>query len=488
MSALTATSNLSPFQAVLPAELASHHGGPTKSELIAQRRRVRITPQTGMNVGTAGAGGGNQQIQFLMADSGLIDPRSAVLNFTVFQNSAAYVPDDGHPFSTVQVALNGQSLDSITNAAKLTNMEVKMGTSRSWYQSAGGFAGFALLDDGLTHAVPPGTYSVATQPRWGYVAGNVADLAARVTRAASAMTGGVAGIQYSIPLGLISGVFRTKQYLPLGLLGEIGLTLQTLSAGEYLMTIPSQTLTAGDYSLSNLSIEFDSLVPHPSYSVMLQNALTGEKGITIPFESSVVASGGAIAASASLKDSTIVVSRSTNHLLRSSVVQVPSTAIGAYGCNDQSCFSHAGTWSVRWQIGAQTFPQTACQGDAALFMMSQAAYGAPALEAGSVVNRALWCNSTDPSTVGTPAICAGDSIAGTSVKFAYGDSFIPTYGFRNIKGSAEPLDVDGVSISGASGSQVQVVLNSAPVIAYTPYVSLVALRFIQAKAGAVTVQ
>lgn len=74
MSALTATSNLCPFQAVLPAELASHHGGPTKSELITPRRRVRITPQTGRCRRRQPA------IQFLMADSGLIDPLKKTKN------------------------------------------------------------------------------------------------------------------------------------------------------------------------------------------------------------------------------------------------------------------------------------------------------------------------------------------------------------------------------------------------------------------------
>ena len=56
-----------------------------------------------------------------------------------------------------------------------------------------------------------------------------------------------------------------------------------------------------------------------------------------------------------------------------------------------------------------------------------------------------------------------------------------------MKGGVQPLDVDGVSLAGASGSQLIVSLVSAPGIAYTPYVVLTALRFVKAQGGAVSV-
>ena len=56
-----------------------------------------------------------------------------------------------------------------------------------------------------------------------------------------------------------------------------------------------------------------------------------------------------------------------------------------------------------------------------------------------------------------------------------------------MKGGSEPLDVDGVSLAGASGSQIIHTIVSAPQVGYTPYVLLTALRFITAKSGAVSV-
>jgi hypothetical protein len=100
----------------------------------------------------------------------------------------------------------------------------------------------------------------------------------------------------------------------------------------------------------------------------------------------------------------------------------------------------------------------------------------------------LWGNSTNGATAGTAAVYETAQVAtGGSVKFAYADRFTPTYGFQVVKGEAQPLAVDGVSLAGASGSQLIASLISAPSIAYTPYVILTALRFIKAQGGGVQV-
>jgi hypothetical protein len=120
--------------------------------------------------------------------------------------------------------------------------------------------------------------------------------------------------------------------------------------------------------------------------------------------------------------------------------------------------------------------------------MSLCAYGSASQENGTVVNRVLWGNSTDGSAAGTPAVFeTAQAASGGTVKFAYGDSFIPSYGFQTVKGAASPLDVDGVSLAGASGSQIIATLVQAPGVAYTPFVCLVALKFIKAMGGSVQV-
>jgi hypothetical protein len=116
------------------------------------------------------------------------------------------------------------------------------------------------------------------------------------------------------------------------------------------------------------------------------------------------------------------------------------------------------------------------------------AYGSVLQENGTVTNRVLWGNSTNGATAGTAAVYETASLSsGGTVRFAYGDRCVPSYGFRTIKGQSDRLDVDGVSLAGASGSQLIVTLVSAPAIGYTPFVSLVALRFIQAQSGGVRV-
>jgi hypothetical protein len=486
--ALNQAGDLYPFSEVVPA--SASFGAPERSSILTQRRRCRVTPQTGATYGStsAGTGAGGSQIQFLVADQGgLIDMRSVVINYTIFTSTSGVAPDDGHPFMTVQALLNGQLLENITNAPKLANVELSMGASRNYYQSAASFQGFELLNNDLVTDVPSSS-TTASITAWGYVAGNAASLATRAQRASNAIFNSIPGEQRSIPLGLMMGLGRMKQYLPIALTGELAFVLITGQPNDILFNTASTT--AGDYSLSQVSLEYDIVVPDARYMAVLQNvAMTDGAGLNMPYESSIVTTASAISASsASLTQNDLIVSRATNHLLRASVVQVPTTCVSLMGFPSQSCFGHAGVYSVQFRIGSQVYPQVAAQGDAALFNMSLTAYGSALQENGTVVNRVLWGNSTNGATAGTAAVYeTAQAASGGSVKFAYADRFIPTYGFQTVKGAADKLDVDGVSLAGASGSQLIASLVSAPGVAYTPFVIITALRFIKAQGGAVQV-
>jgi len=488
MSFLTPAGDLSPYEEVVPS--AAQVTGLSRSSILTQRRRCRTTPQSGQNYGSAGSGAGNAQIQFLIADQGgLLDPASIVLNYTIQVSGTSTVPDDGHPFTTVQCLLNGQLLDNIQNAMKLTNVEMKMGGSRSYYESAGSFQGFELLNADLDVTVPTTVFTIGSTSAWGFVQNNVTDINARCTRAAAPQFGNVAGEARSIPLGLMSGVGRMKTYLPISLLGELSLVLIAGTPGEALFQVSAAANV--NYSLANVSIEYDIVVPAQPYMALLQKVASdpGDSGLNLPFESSIVTAGGAISASSSaLVENTVIVSRATNHLLRAHVVQIPTALQQSQSYPSQSCFSHAGTWSVQWRIGSQVYPQVAAQGDSSIFCMSLAAYGSVMNESGSVVNRALWANSTDGSSAAAPGVYeTATAQTGGTAKFALADSFIPSYGFQTVKGASEPLDLDGVSLAGASGSQLITTIVSAPYTNYTPFVILVATKIISAKSGAVTV-
>lgn len=490
MSFANQSGDLSAFTEVVPA--SAKFEAPERSSILTQRRRARVTPQTGSSYGSAGQGGGGAQVQFLLADQGgLIDMRSIVVNYTIqtYATSTTVCPDDGHPFMTVQALLNGQLLENIQNAPKLANAEMTMGGSKTYYQTAGSLQGFELLNNDLVTQIP--STSVATfcgATAWGYVTGNHSSVQKRSSRASAAIFNNIAGEQRSIPLGLMMGLGRMKQYLPLALTGELAFLFIAGQPNDVLFDIASTT--AGDFSLSQVSLEYDVVVPDQRYMTVLQRvAMEDPVGLTMPYESSIVTAAAAISASStSLTQNDLIVSRATNHLLRASVVQVPTTCVSLQGFPSQSCFSHAGTYSVQFRIGSQVYPQIAAQGDAALFNMSLSAYGSPVQENGSVTNRVLWANSTNGATAGTAAVYeTAESSASGTLKFCYADRFVPTYGFQTVKGDIVPLDVDGVSLAGASGSQLIASLVSAPGVGYTPFIILTALRFIKAQGGAVQV-
>ena len=495
MSALLQSSSQLPMDEVVPR--AASVQGLTRSSILTARRRVRAAPQTGVAYGSAGTGGASQQIQFVIADQGgLLDPASVSLVYNIQTTGTGNeVPDDGHPFTRMQISLNGQMLEDNAQAAKATNAEVKLSASQSWYKTSGSFCGFELLNNELnTGPVSTNiTFALgqAYSGAWGVVSGNFPAISARTATASGGVANPLGGEQRCLPLGLISGVGRMKQYLPLSVLGEINLTLYTGSKAEVLIQQASQA--DADYSLKGVYIEYDVVVGHPEYMNLLGRVANdpNEQGLVLPFESTIMTSSGTIAASASaLTESSIVVSRATNHLVRTFLLQQASASLSALTFPSQSAFSHMQTNKVQWRVGSMYYPQIPAEGDASIWCAAQLAYGSASLnESSSVINRVTWAQTTNylsPSVAGA-LNSAGAGYEGVQ-KFNYSDSFIAAYGFQNVKGDAEPLAVDGISLSGASGSQLVCVVTNGPPVTITPTLGLVALRFIQAQAGAVRVQ
>lgn len=485
MSFQNQAGDLQSFVEVLPE--SAKMGQLSKSSLLTQRRRVRITPQTGSSSGPS------QQVQFLLSDgSGMIDMRSVVINYTLYINNGtgSVVPDDCSLFTTAQCLLNGQLLESIQNASKIPNIEMAMGGSQTYYRTAGSLQGFELLNPDLVSDAPTTTgITNGTQTQYGVVANNVASISARYKRGATFMWNNTAGSQRSVPLGLLMGVGKCPTYLPLALLGELSFVFQTGSVGEVLFQASAST--DATYTISNLSLEADIVIPAQPYLQLLQNVASEQGGMTVPYESHIVATGGQIGTTGtpatSLLESSIIVSRATNHLTKSAVVFVPTALTSSINYPSQSAFSHAGLWAIQSRIGSQVFPNIASTGDASIFNTSLSAYGSVMQENGSCSNRVLFAQSTNGSSAGSPASYEDAVSTSGAVRFAYADRCVPSYGYRVVKGGSEPLDVDGVSLAGASGSQLVYTIVSAPQTGYTPYVVLTALRFIKASGGAVSV-
>jgi hypothetical protein len=476
MSFLNQSGTLSPFEECVPD--AARVSGLTRSSILTQRRRCTIVPQGATSASP------NQQINFLIADQGgLLDCKSIVVNYW-FQASAdnSVIKDDGHVFNTCMVTLNGQQVDTVQNCMKVSNMEVKLGGSKQWYQGSGSFAGWEALNPDLNQVVPTTTYAVANSGGWGYVSNNVADIHTRQALAARTCTNGFAGMQYSVPLGLMTGVGRMSQYLPIGVLGELGLTLITGANGEVLY---NNVTAAGSYTLTGLSLSYDIVVPAAPYAQLLQKIASdpNDAGINIPFESTVCSTGAAVSSSASaLTDVSIITSRATSNLLRAHVVFIQTALLQSLIYPSQSCFSHSGVYQYQFRIGSQNYPQIPVSGDSAMYNASQLAYGSTEQE-NALINSVLWGNSTNSAV--TPTVFA-DSLC-TTARFGGADSAIYSYGFQTVKGGVAPLAIDGVSLASASGSQMVFNALMAPGAGYTPYVSMVAIRLFKAQGGAVTV-
>lgn len=473
------------MEEVVPASASVK--GLTRSSILTQRRRVRIAAQGGRDYGSAGTGGGNQQINFLLSDAGgLIDPASICLVYNFQTNNA--VPDDGHPFTRVQISLNGQLLDDVNNAAKNTNAEVCLSATKDWYSTAGSFCGFELLNNELNTATAPAAFTTAGLQQycsaWGDVSGNWFNMEARYDDGATTANP-LGGVQRMLPLGLISGVGRMKNLLPLNILGELSFTFFTGSANEVCWTGSPAVAVSPDFSLKGVYLIADVVIPHPAYAEVLSRMANegGEGGLSLVYESTIVSQGGVMTASASsLTDYSIVVSRATSNLVRSLVWLQPNASLTAAKYPIQSTFNHAFTNKIQFRVGSQFYPSIPAEGDADIYAMSASAYGTAGLnEQNGVVNRILWGQTTPVAPVS--AHTGGEGW----YKFDYADRFVPAYGFRIVKGAAEEISMDGISLSGASGSQMVVAITAAPYADTAPFVSLVALRVIQANNGQVRV-
>jgi len=282
---------------------------------------------------------------------------------------------------------------------------------------------------------------------------------------------------------------------------ELNLTLFTGQQGEVVF---QTTGTDGDFSLNGCFVEYDIVVPHPMYAELLHKMGNdpNEAGLNLPFESVIMASSGTIGTSSTLTQASVIVSRATQNLLRTIAIFQPSNVLASRNFPIQSCFGHCGVGQYQIRVGSQYFPAQPAIGDAGMWAATMTAYGSAARNSStSVINRNNWGTYT-LGTAGTlganePVLPANNVPSGllsdttiTGNHLAWTDSFCPAYGFRVVKGKSEPLDVDGISLSGASGSQLVWELFMAPNTggsSVTPTIAMVALRFLSAHGGSVRI-
>lgn len=489
---LSPSGNLHSFDEVVPG--AAMVKNLQRSSILTSRRRVRIQPQGGSSYGLAGVGAQNNQIQFIVSDAGgLIDPQSMNLIYTCQAVGTGPEVVEGAPFNRAQLVLNGALVEDIVYANRYMNAELALSSNQSWWKTAGSFLGLGLLNNELNTGAQPSSGTLATalgqvvsySGAWGDVSGNVSAFCARVEQSADAVGHPFAGEQRSLPLGCLFGLARSSQYLPMNVLGAMNITLFTAPNTE--AVFQNATTADGTYSLSQVFLEYDVVTPDPRYADVLQRMANdpSEAGINIVYESTIMASGGQIPASSSaLSDASIVVSRGTTSLVRSFLIQNPATLQSSNFFPANACFQHANTFSIQWRVGSSYYPQVPAEGDASMFANSMLAYGHLTGENCGIIGRQLWGQTTTvTSTGGSPT-----SQREGSLKFAFADHFIPAYSFKTVSGDVENENmVDGINLAGASGSQLVCSIRSAPAVAMTPVLALVAQRIIQAQGGSVRI-
>ena len=469
-----------PISEVVPESIPAMKDGLSKSSLLVSRRKVRFQPQTGTS-----ANPGNI-VQFVLADSSsLLDVNSATIGFTVTTTAgttanAAATPvsmDDGLSWCRrLQVALNGNLVSDVDNIHRYSNMEVYAAADKAWYQSgAGGFAGFWKFNPDLAlGAYPTGTNA----PMAGAYNPAYADIEGDGTT-----TGGLhyaAGARQAlgetrcIPLSLMDGFWRTKQYVPLNLLGELVISFTLASTVEAMFQLGAGGGATG-YALTDIFMECDLVQPH----YLLQELMTkqanadGENGIVIPYESAIVSQGQTLQNGTS----SVIISRATNNLRRLLYAQQLTAGTSVITFPSVSCFGFNATTSWQVRCGSLYFPSQPATSLARCSGLLQSTYGDAINDKPGVYNIVTYgCTTAANGTVTT-------SWGGNHPKFAWSDNFIVGYNFDSYKntGGTNVLDADGLSVLGQAGSQV--VVQVAQTGAVTPVVALLATRYLSLMNG-----
>ena len=485
---LTQSSSLLPYTEIVPDSLRA--GGLTKASSVVERRRIRVAPQGPASFSS----GANQQIQFLIAGDGMLDCRSAVLNYTIFTTGSNAAPDDLGLVGVMQTILNGNVVENITNCAKVANQKFRTGVSKSFYETAGSVMNAQLLNGDLQMTLVDSTVAAAgAQSSYGYVEQNYPGVATRAQRAAGFLgNNSLAGVTYSIPLSLLGDFWKNQSALPLGILGEVNVTLVTNSAAQALFS-GATAVASPDFSLANINITYDVLIPSNDLMMLYKQVAMdpNDAGLNYVVESTVCTQAGNIGvrdtAATGLSEYVAIASRATNNLVRSSLLLVNAEGASDVQFPSQSCFSFANTYSAQWRIGSSVFPQLQPNGPADLYTMTLNSIGSTTVESGSAINRLMWANTTDFETKTTPAVYTAASEC-TTAKFVYADSFIPTMSFEQVRGGYEKPSLQGCSLSGQSGSQLICAFVAAPPTDYQVFLTVTALKVIKAQGGAVRVE
>lgn len=476
-SALTSPFHGLPIDEAVP--LAMEVQGVSRSSILQGRRKIRFQPQTGT---TAAPG---SIIQFVLSDStGLMDVNSMVLSATCQVSGAEEahpaVLDDGPSWlRRIQVLANGSLIEDIDNAHRATNLQLLSCIGQDFYNSEGSIMNYWKFNNTVGYG--QATTSAAFHKN---------DVEGKLPNWAYDMSGN--GIQFAWPVGLLAPSLRCNKYWPLRSMGELVLQMTCANSQEAIFS-PGNVSGSPTYSLKDIFLEVDIVVPLPQYAQLLDQVcqMESEPGLVLPVETLLVSQGQSLNAVVAASEQAVIVSRATTNLRQLMFATQPTVGINSYNYPSVSCFPDNGFAGFQTRVGSLYFPSQPANSIGRAYMMTAAAFGEPASsDKTSVYNIDNYTQTTSfdgltvkynqPNVGGT---LNGDLVDYTARRFKYADFSPKAYCFDSYKNTSDPLDADGISVVGQAGSQVVVNIRLNNPETATPTVVLKATKYIHLKNG-----
>lgn len=463
-----------------------------QSSLVMSRTRVRLTPQGAQSVSSQYS---NPTINFFLQDNAsLADLQSMALSFeaTITDVSGAGVFDDciASVLSRLVVTCQSQIVEDTQNLAKAVNARLYASEPSSLYENFGTFMGQwkHTANNGIPAlGAPDASGNPVILSKYEVV--NKEAIVKRLY--ANGRT------KFVIPMSFLSEFFAIPTYLALPLMGQIQIQLQCANSSDALVYV--NPTDSGYYTLNNLALEYDAILPSPMYLQLLEKIATDvqESGIRYVVNATMSASQNTAGAPAGGQQ--IVVSKATSNLRSMMLVQQSLNGLKFANYPKQSTFPNCGLQSVQIRIGSVYYPLYKSEG-ARLMADTQRVYGGfesvvhPGIA--DVVNyfATTTVNGTTGATAMIDVLGTSDTTFTTASTGAYCDAFVYGYNFDKIaNGKMGEMDLDGISSLSTSSGQLVAelvypsssIMNAGESIAITAFVKF--SRILEVRGGATRV-
>lgn len=425
-----------------------------QSSLVMSRTRVRLTPQGSQTVSSQG--GATPVVNFFLQDNAsLADLQSMALSFeaTINDISGSNVFDDGiwSVLNRLVITCQSQVVEDTQNLAKAVNARLYASEPSSLYENFGSFMGqwklagnngicaLSGLDISGTPIILPKYEVIKKEPL-----------------VKSLYTNG--RNKFVIPMAFLSEFFAIPTYLSLPLMGQIQIQLQLASSSDALVN--SGVGGSGYYTLGNLALEYDAILPSPMYLQLLEKIATDpqETGLRYVVNSTMSASQNTPAQPTGSQQ--IVVSKATSNLRSMMLVQQSTNGLKFANYPKQSTFPNCGLQSVQIRVGSTYFPLYKSEG-ARLVADTQRVYGGfeSVVHPGVVDVVNYFATTTVDGTTGATNMKnvngGEDAVFDTASTGVYCDAFVYGYNFDKIaNGKMGEMDLDGISSLSTSAGQL----------------------------------